>query len=295
MCSGRRRRSASRAAHTRAHWLWSEPSTPTTIPRGGAGSPPVSHAGSGCTCSRPMGSASSRFLPDVAAILPEVPAPGVHRRGDPESAARTPGFPHYSRLIANIQDGGGRGPGGRLRPKDLRRVYTPFRRPGIHGGWFLARRAETAGNPGVQPMSYLPYPRQEILGILRGVAEPRLVFQNAAPGCCGNQAEVSVRGIAPDWHHFEEDPAVSSMPLSGGIERTAAVVIGTGLSGLAVASELAAPRRRVHHCGRPRPPGRRPSGQHVLAAALRRGRRRQPEGAQRNPAAPAQLRRQPQA
>jgi hypothetical protein len=34
---------------------------------------------------------------------------------------------------------------------------------------------------------------------------------------------------------------VSSMPLSGGIERTSTVVIGTGLSGLAVASEL---RRR---------------------------------------------------
>ncbi|MCB5275001.1 hypothetical protein BJG92_02539 [Arthrobacter sp. SO5] len=31
---------------------------------------------------------------------------------------------------------------------------------------------------------------------------------------------------------------MSSMPLSGGIERTTAIVIGTGLSGLAVASEL---------------------------------------------------------
>ena len=31
---------------------------------------------------------------------------------------------------------------------------------------------------------------------------------------------------------------MSTMPMSGGIERTAAVVIGTGLSGLAVASEL---------------------------------------------------------
>ena len=31
---------------------------------------------------------------------------------------------------------------------------------------------------------------------------------------------------------------MSSMPLYGGIERTTAVVIGTGLSGLAVASEL---------------------------------------------------------
>ena len=35
-------------------------------------------AGSGCTCPRPMGSASSRFLPDVAAILPDVSARSVH-------------------------------------------------------------------------------------------------------------------------------------------------------------------------------------------------------------------------
>ena len=54
ICSGRRLRSASRAAQTRAHWPWSEPSTPTTIPRGAAELPPPSR--SRCVSCAPMGS-----------------------------------------------------------------------------------------------------------------------------------------------------------------------------------------------------------------------------------------------
>lgn len=44
--------------------------------------------------------------------------------------------------------------------------------------------------------------------------------------------------MARNRRYSRKDSAVSSMPVCGGIERTSAVVIGTGLSGLAVASEL---------------------------------------------------------
>ena len=226
-------------------------------------------------------------------------APGVHRRGDPESARKNPWF---SSLFS-------------VNCGTFKTRHAAPRRPAAEGFTqcltrrFVARDSgfgpvstgagprKPPGNPGIQPMSYLPYPRAGILGILRGVAEPRLVFQNAAARCCCGTArtrKVSVRGIARDSHHFEEVPCSVEHAFvrrdradHRRSHRDGALRPGCG-------QRAPAPRRCIHHRGRARPPGCRPSGQHFLAPALRRGGRRQPEGAQRNPAAPAQLRRQPQ-
>src|SRR6476661_1162316 len=97
--------------------------------------------------------------------------------------AGTPDFPHYSRLIPNIQDGGRAPPagrGGRIYAELTRRSLA--RNPGLLRRFPPAREHGNRRNPGTQPMSYLPYPRAGILGILRGIAEPRLVFQKAAAG-----------------------------------------------------------------------------------------------------------------
>src|SRR6185295_11932774 len=88
--------------------------------------------------------------------------------------AGTPDFPHYSRLIANIQDGGLASLAGRVR-----RIYAELtcrsaaRIPGLLGRFPQDWGHETAQNSAPHPMSYLPYPWAGILGIVRGTAEPR--------------------------------------------------------------------------------------------------------------------------
>ena len=96
------------------------------------------------------------------------------------------------------------------------------------------------------------------------------------------------------FENLEEELVVSRMPGLSGAERTTTVVIGTGLPGLAIATEL---RRRgvdsiiVSRLDSPGQPGFRKA----RAAAVRRRRGGVPPGAERNPPAPAQLRVEPQA
>ena len=65
---------------------------------------------------------------------------------------------------------------------------------------------------------------------------------------------------------------MSSMPGNGGTEQTTTVIIGTGLSGLAVASRAPAAGRGLHRRGRAGHLARDAARQHHLPAALRRAR-----------------------
>ena len=246
-----------------------------------------------------MGSASSRYLPDVAAILPDVAA----RRATTRKRTRYSGglIPDLDQLFSVV------------REQLSQRAAPPFGRqcadlPSVdmHAGHRFSQRKHRTGSSISQAGNYQceflgranvrqGLSKQEFSDIVRGVTESRPMFQNTFP-LQARRPDFGLRKVQGNqtWHHPRRNEAVSSMPFYGGIERTAAVVIGTGLSGLAVASEL---RRRgvdVHHRGRARPSGRRQSGQHLLAAPLRRAECRHPAGTERDPPAPEELRREPQ-
>ncbi len=107
-------------------------------------------------------------------------------------------------------------------------------------------------------MCRVGYPEAEKVCTLRDTVDPRSVFQNTlgqhvvsacwGSGRCGARTPCTSK-------IFEEEAVVSSMPGLSRAERTTAVVIGAGLPGLAVATEL---RRRgvdsiiVRRAGLPR-------------------------------------------
>ena len=233
ICSGRRRRSASRAAHTRAHWLWSEPSTPTTIP--GAGGPAVAIP---CRVRMqlvwPMGSASSRYCLMLRLFCQKQAHFRRHRQAvrDPGCVTALFSFQLFSvrRPVSKQASGRADRPGtGRARVCTARELDPPAMRPGggIAGSQCFRRAIQRPKSSVVfealliRDLCFRTHPDgawSACWGNGRVQGADALRFETIRGGTCS---------VKHAWH--------------GGTERTTTVIIGTGLSGLAVASEL---RRR---------------------------------------------------